>query len=505
MRRPSASARRSPDRRGITLVVVMAAVAACLVIAMAFLHAETAALRTLHNARSVDRACEAAESGMAALLSDMQSPSWAGIDTVLAAEVGRDGGGIWSYKTRVTAKPGDGTLGSALTLSLKSTGTYQSFDSPRPVERVAQSTVRLVPRVPASGTPSDRRPDATWDAVQGYALAAGTYAELPPQTRFVGDAWIDDNPRLYHEVAWPAAVRARAGADNPDPVTGTLALRQTATVDEAANLTALLGSGGWIQASTPTALPAVSLAGFATTQDYRLYQGGPPYRSVVVGSTLGALLGVTELGPTAGNPLGIFYRAGDIDLNSNVRITGTLVATGRVRFRGTGIEVRAVRVAGSRVTSLPAVLAGSEVWFEGGASAVIDGLVYAAGTASRDPVDRHAAGRVTVDGGVVAGALDLGTPPMWQALSSSDWSNRNSSCPTGTPFLPWLANAGNWPVLFWPLDYSLHGLSNEPTFLVTRPAGVEYVAAPPLFRPDPAAWNAGGGYRWEIVSWSEVR
>ena len=93
---------------------------------------------------------------------------------------------------------------------------------------------------------------------------------------------------------------------------------------------------------------------------------------------------------------------------------------------------------------------------------------------------------------------------MWKALSSSNWDNRHASCvPATRPFLPWLADPANWPLLSWGLTYSTYGLSNEPTFTVTRPADVNYSLATPLFRPDPSAWSAGGGYRWAVVSWGE--
>ena len=78
---------------------------------------------------------------------------------------------------------------------------------------------------------------------------------------------------------------------------------------------------GLIEFELICSVGAISNIGVASL----IYAGGPTYRSVALAS--GSLDGTTSspvvLGPTATNPLGIFYRHGSLDLKDNVRITGT--------------------------------------------------------------------------------------------------------------------------------------------------------------------------------------
>jgi hypothetical protein len=295
--------------------------------------------------------------------------------------------------------------------------------------------------------------------------------------------------------------------DRPAIITGSVSIYETASSSDAANLTVLLGAGNWSQTSTPRALPNLTVSQLAPSQTYRLYQGGPTYHSVAIGATLdGTSANPVVLGPTDDNPLGIFYRAGDLDLKDNVRITGTLAATGNIKFEGPGIEVTAVRPASGQLSvAMPALIAGGGVDIRKEATVSVGGLVYAKVGLWREAVDRQAGTSVTINGSVATNVFYLDTPPMWAALSTLDWDLRNLLCPGGTSLLSWLASPLNWPLLSWPLSYATYGLSNQPTFTVTRPADASYVLAPPLFRPDPAAWNAGGGYRWKVVSWNDVQ
>lgn len=516
--RPASNA----PRRGLALVVVMAALATAVVIAVAFLHAQSSALRVAENGRASDFARQAAETGLAAALAELQSPSWGGIDTVLSAEVGRDGSGLWSYRVVSTSVASGGTtsvIDAAMRLKLTSVGSYLPAGSTRPVERTMEAVLQLTPRMPVSlsAVPSDRRPDAAWDPVQAYACfggAAGDSLKLPPQAKIVGDAWVYDRARVYHELTWPAGVRQRIGQERPAPLAGTLTHYNSLGAEDAANLAALLGADKLVQTSTLLTLPAADFSNLAAGATYRIYQGGPIYSATAVSSTLdGTSWNPVTLGPTDANPLGIYYRSGDLRIEDNVRVTGTLVATGALEFRGPAVEIATVRppagsgsagVAGSNV-SLPAVICGGTVTIRREATLTVAGAIYAAQKVFREDVDRQTGTTVAVTGTVATGQLDLYTPPMWKALSAADWTNRSNAClPMTAAMLPWLANPGNWPLLSWPLDYTLYGLSNEPTFTVTRPADASYVLAPPLFRPDPSAWNAGGGYRWAVLAWREV-
>jgi hypothetical protein len=71
--------------------------------------------------------------------------------------------------------------------------------------------------------------------------------------------------------------------------------------------------------------------------------------------------------PSEGNPAGIRYCSGDMELSGNVNIQGMLVVTGNLRVSGTNNVINAVK-------NFPALLVGGEVVIEDGATLQINGL-----------------------------------------------------------------------------------------------------------------------------------
>ena len=117
-----------------------------------------------------------------------------------------------------------------------------------------------------------------------------------------------------------------------------------------------------------------------------------------------------------------------------------------------------------------------------------------------------------VAGPVIASRVRFENPPAWINLASSTWNSKHSSwtsecalrqllqLPKRT-FRAYLADPANWLLAGNP--YAAHGLPFEPTVRLTRPANVNYACGLPLFRPDPSARTAGGGYHWKVLSWRE--
>ena len=78
----------------------------------------------------------------------------------------------------------------------------------------------------------------------------------------------------------------------------------------------------------------------------------------------------TTRAPTVGNPAGIYYRDGDLELKGNVTITGTLVVKDRLDITGAGNRITAVK-------NFPAIIIGTHLEIKGseGAGVTVEGLV----------------------------------------------------------------------------------------------------------------------------------
>ena len=77
-------------------------------------------------------------------------------------------------------------------------------------------------------------------------------------------------------------------------------------------------------------------------------------------------------GPSAGNPAGIYYHNGDLELEQNVIINGTLVVDGKLLISGTGNAISAVK-------NFPAIIIGVHLDIEGSAGITVEGLIQSEG------------------------------------------------------------------------------------------------------------------------------
>jgi len=93
-------------------------------------------------------------------------------------------------------------------------------------------------------------------------------------------------------------------------------------------------TNGWTPktASNWVAVPTAANARDLTTYTYL----GRTFNATVLGASIVAN---TVLGPTASNPAGVFKASGDLIVNANVQITGTLWVGGNLKPSGTGVVV----------------------------------------------------------------------------------------------------------------------------------------------------------------------
>ena len=131
-----------------------------------------------------------------------------------------------------------------------------------------------------------------------------------------------------------------------------------------------------------------------------------------------------------------------------------------------------------------------------------------AGRGDRFFIDRRlSGGGFTMDGPLAGRRVTFPSPDHYTELSRSDWDMLFGrwNAADQPDLLPWLADSANWHGLGEP--YESIGLSIEPVNVITHnpdATGAQVAFSPPLFRPDPAAaGDSHGGYRWEVLSWTE--
>lgn len=348
---------RSPSaRRGFVLLAVLCAIGASIVLAMAFIQTQTSALQMRQNTQRRNRALEAAQAGASAALARMHETGWSVTETVSRTVIA-DAEGTSSYSvTFLTAPntlsnpfPTDGML----RVVVRSVGTWQSSSqSSEKLQAVVEATARLKPRLTGrtigpgdSSVASDSVTNPSgYDQIQTYAMFAknGTPSLIiDPRDRVDGNLWLKDGMTTFADPSWSSTIRreylrsigrsyATSGTRYPHPVNGTLYFNVTPS---SAVQTDLSDMGAvWQQTSTNPTYPDVTFSNWLT---YKLYNGGFTYNAALLSATLSNV----ALGPTADNPLGIFYRNGSVTLYDNVTITGTLIATSKVTIDGDNVNI----------------------------------------------------------------------------------------------------------------------------------------------------------------------
>lgn len=109
--------------------------------------------------------------------------------------------------------------------------------------------------------------------------------------------------------------------------------------------------------------PNLSIGDFSS----QYYIGSTQYS---VGSIATEDLNDITLGPTEGNPAGIYYRDGDLNLKGNVTLTGSLVVKDRLDITGAGNVITAIK-------NFPAIIIGKHLEIKGseGAGITVEGLI----------------------------------------------------------------------------------------------------------------------------------
>ncbi|WP_339730385.1 hypothetical protein [uncultured Gimesia sp.] len=356
-------------RSGISLILVMFALSMSMVLTYSFIQTQSVLTQISENGSRRDLAMNAARAGIAEALNRMNSLDWAGANDQIVRDFQSDSDGTSTYRVSFQA-PGD-SLSSVLELEIHSLGVWTSAENNNlRSEYQITAKVRLVPRLKgriilpgdsASATDQVANP-GDFDLIRQYALFAEEGKDsliLDPCDRIDGNLWLNERLIIYEDPDWKPSVRSSflkdlgnrlvtfpAGSTNlsdasvhyPHPIAGNITFYQSPKNSVQDDLEELNVS--WSTTAQELTIPSLDESHFSS---YRLYAGGPEYQAVSLSSTL---YNVT-LKPTPENPLGIFYRNGNLNVYDNVIVQGTLVVKNKLQFQGKGIYITAFNWTGA--------------------------------------------------------------------------------------------------------------------------------------------------------------
>jgi len=240
----------------------------------------------------------------------------------------------------------------------------------------------------------------------------------------------------------------------------------------------------------------------AATLSYQIYPGGPSYSAVLVGDRLQT---TTLAADPATNPLGLFYRAGKIELRDDVTIRGTLMADrisgANVEVRGRRIQLQAVDLPAiegeSRPVQLPVVMAGDKLIVRDDAQAVLKGLVACFDTFDVND-DKQGDIELSLEGKLISGNVRIRRRSEWIApsLDSDWWANRwteyqaQKELPGGSKY-------------FSDFLSRFYSLSSEPRIVIKPSASNVRYHWQTLPQPIYVPASGDPGLRWQVLDWSE--
>ena len=248
----------------------------------------------------------------------------------------------------------------------------------------------------------------------------------------------------------------------------------------------------WNNTSVTSAAPLTHPGAVST---YRLYPGGQAYSI----PTLGSSLQNTTLGPDpVTNPLGVYYRLGNVNVWDHVTIQGTVIVHGTdstpdIEVYGQNVRFRSVRlpvVDGETVgAELPVFIVKDDFRVYDCASGSLEGF-----TATWGEFGFPAGGQATqflVTGRVVASEFYAQSRTEWDQ-SDDWWWNRHEEFLAQLPnsdaildFLQWLA--------------STQDLDPEPNIVIKPPAASTKFHWPTWSSSAFVAHPSDGGLRWELI------
>lgn len=473
----------------------------CLALSYSVMRSQTMSVQIQANSNLRVRAIQAARTGLAAGLHQMRQSTWAGVNTTLAGFTSNTDGYSVTYSTGdpslTSANPNYADYPWRVTLNV----VGQATDPTNPgvaATSTLQAVVRLSPRLLGPEPPDwpVMRQSTVYQASQGN-FTIDVPCRIQGQVRMQGTlqlcqnvpSWSQANQQYMNDLgAMPLN-----GYPDYRPLTGPVLLQLNGTP----------GPTRWLLSSsfqvstvdTPDAT-AASWSYPGMQQTYQLYPGGAVYQVPQLGNTLqNARLAADPLQ----NPLGLFYTSGDLTLENNVNLQGTLVADGTIRVAGTNVNLQAAALPAldgtTQPVSLPVLIAGNACEVTSAAwQTEIQGIVAAFNSFSIDTSSQAAP--FDLKGGVVTTSFTVGPRQewqlpgavwfgLWQTFQSQIGQNQQNPVPSVPYFPVWLAQFGLNPA---------PAVTMEPS-----PTPVTYHwknTGDPVYVANPA----DAGLRWDVLA-----
>ncbi|MCA9094205.1 MAG: hypothetical protein KDA68_12000 [Planctomycetaceae bacterium] len=480
MTRTRGAARRAQHpRQGFALILVIVTIGVCTAITFGFFRLQGVNLKLTENSRTRDLALEAAHSGIAIAIRDMQKTSWGGIGTSLNRTLLNNSEGTATatidYLTYTPTSDEGVPEDYGLRVLVSSTGNWTPVGGVRSITRKVKAVMRLAPRGPTRplvtedyALAEDVKTNPTnFDTIQSYAAFASDKDSndyftfmLDPGSRIEGKTWIREDHDLFYYSNFPTTTRddllSAIGSRwvNPSPRQVYHAHIFGREQNPSGSDIVYAGSNVYstdtirLQSSYSTNSGSITAPSITTSDytSYRIYDNGPLYYSDVISSSIQNV----TLRPTTTNPLGIYRTTAGLNINSNVTIQGTLVVPGSVTFGGTEITLSSHNWSGDlRLNEsvywprLPAVVATGGVTFNSATRAIIDGEIYSNGDLYRYGADFEFRAYSTLNLAGTATATPIQQP--WSEIQLYGFSDLSSVTADGYCSI-WLeqGNGGRW-------------------------------------------------------------
>ena len=401
---PRCSHSNLPDRRGVSLVIVMIAISMSMALTYAALSSQARGVQVRQNVNRREMARQAAESGVSITLNTLQTSAWSGVTTALSGTLSSDKLGSTSYtiefrtidgQTSPTAYPtgqGQTTLSGssaffnstsnglssssadtaaiatrqAFQLLIRSTGKWASLTDPLDfVSEIVEVGIELQPRVPGRQILAPDISQATdvlastagYDTIQNYALFASSGSSssasliLEPGQRIDGPTWLKQGVLILDGPKWKINTVQNAFLLS----TGTLLTTNSGGTVSLLHPHPFGGPITMASSFTATELADLSLLNVPrvtasstpvtptiTFANWKSYQLYQGSFSYPAETLSSSTISNIVLRPSLRNPLGVFYREGALAIGDNVVVQGTIVCSGTLTFSGHNVLVASV-------------------------------------------------------------------------------------------------------------------------------------------------------------------
>jgi hypothetical protein len=482
-------------------VVVLLLIAVALATSYSAMRTQTVNLNVRQNAGLGVSARRAALTGLTAGLREMHSPDWTGTGTAFARALGPSE----SFKVEFIA--GDTSLTAAdpdyeespyrVTLSVLGIASDPS-DARRVSTHTIRAVVRLIPRAMPS-EPSD------WSRMQRYTLfqtkITDTTFDIP--CRVEGDVRLQgklclgrhypDDEDAWENYFYHQNTMRNYGFDDARVFTGRVYLPYLAQESRVRNaLEALMSVPTTYRDADEVNSDWAKPENFSS---YRVYQGGPVY---AIPRVVGPLANEQLVASPVDNPLGLFYSGGNLTIDDNVTIRGTLFCRDDIAIDGIGVRFASVDIPPLSGSSLPIrlpVATCRDFKVRPGSSCKVDGLL-----AVFDDVEVQRGsprGRLHARGRIITRDFEVFEDDAWKAVNWRDelWNCYQSYHDGGFP----------WPL--FTLWMEMQGYPWKPTVHVKQGEDVQYHWHWPgdsIFVPHVDDFSESDhtrtpGLRWELI------